>query len=428
MHADKCVFLLDLKVLHLNSYENNGGAGRASARLLAALQKQGLDTQLWVNYSFEAQPQFPTFSRGIIAKMRSAGQIILERMLSKFWIKPVKTPFSIPIFGKDISRHSAVKEADILHLHWVNHAFLRPKDLAKLEKLKKPIVWTFHDSNAFTGGCHVRYTCTHFEQSCGHCPVLKHPQAEDQSNHIWQAKKEAYSGLNIEVIAPSQWMAQSAQRSSLFAQSPIHVVPNTLNTQVFRPLDKTMARKKLGLNTEAFLILSGFMPSENDRHKGADLLVEALQIFGQHHAAELVVFGNRRSGDLPNFELKTTYLGTIAEEEKLALCYAAADVFVTPSIEDNLPNTVLESLACATPVVAFTTGGIPDMVLHHKNGYLAQAQSPKLLAEGLAWVFEHPSPNELGLAARESVLANFSESVVAQKHIELYQSILKSRA
>lgn len=420
--------MVDLKVVHLNSYENNGGAGRASARLLAALQKEGIDAELWVNYSFEPSSKVPNFSSAFIPKILTAVQIILERMLTKFCIKPVKTPFSIPFFGKNISTHPALQSADIIHLHWVNHAFLRPKDVAKLNKLNKPIVWTFHDSNAFTGGCHVRYACTNFEQSCGHCPVLKHPNATDRSHQIWAAKKQAYAGLNLQLIAPSRWMAQSAKKSALFAQSPIHQIPNTLNTEVFCPVDKMHARKKLGLNPEAFLILSGFMPSANDKHKGADLLVEALQLFGQTHAAELVVFGNRTKHDLPEFKLNTTFLGTINQEEKLALCYAAADVFVSPSIEDNLPNTVLESLACGTPVVAFTTGGIPDMVRHQKNGYLAQGQSPATLAEGLAWVMQHPNRNALSLDARETVMSHFSESVVAKKHIQLYQSILKSRA
>jgi glycosyltransferase involved in cell wall biosynthesis len=420
--------LIVLKVVHLNSYENNGGAGRAACRLVGALQQEGLETSLWVNYSFEAQASQHNFSKALLPNFFTAVQIIIERILTKTRIKSFKTPFSIPFFGKDISRHLALKEADIIHLHWINHAFLRPKDLAKLQKLNKPIVWTFHDSNAFTGGCHVRYACTHFEQSCGNCPIVKLPAPQDLSHHIWKAKKQAYTGLALQVIAPSQWMAQSAKRSGLFAESPIHIIPNTLNTQVFSPSDKALAREQLGLPAHTFLILSGFMPSANDKHKGADLLVEALRIFGQSDSAELVIFGNRRAGDLPDFNLNTIFLGTINQEKKLALCYAAADVFVTPSIEDNLPNTVLESLACGTPVVAFTTGGIPDMVVHQQNGYLAQGASPEELAKGLAWVKNHVDKAALSEAARQTVLSTFSESVVAKQHIKLYQSILNSRA
>ena len=420
--------MVDLKVVHLNSYENNGGAGRAASRLVQALQAQGLDASLWVNYSFEVQASQQNFSRGLFPKFITAVQIILERIRTKTRIKPVKTPFSIPFFGKDISRHPVLREADIIHLHWINHAFLRPKDLAKLQKLNKPIVWTFHDSNAFTGGCHVRYACTHFEQACGNCPIVKQPSTHDLSHHIWKSKKQAYVGLELQVIAPSQWMAQSAKKSSLFAQSPIHIVPNTLNTEVFAPSDKVLAREKLGLPANAFLILSGFMPSANDKHKGADLLVDALGIFGQNNEAELVVFGNRAAGDLPDFKFKTTFLGTITEEEKLALCYAAADVFVTPSIEDNLPNTVLESLACGTPVVAFTTGGIPDMVKHQQNGYLAKDASPKEMAKGLAWVKNNADKVSLSKVARQTVLTTFSETVVAQQHIQLYQAIIHNRA
>ena len=420
--------MVDLKVVHLNSYENNGGAGRAASRLVRALQAEGLDASLWVNYSFESAPSPHNFSKGLVPRLFTAIQIILERILTKTRIKSIKTPFSIPFFGKDISTHLALQAADIIHLHWVNHAFLRPKDLAKLQRLNKPIVWTFHDSNAFTGGCHVRYACTHFEQACGNCPIVKQPSTHDLSHHIWKAKKQAYTGLELQVIAPSEWMAQSAKQSSLFAKSPIYIIPNTLNTEVFAPSNKALAREKLGLPANAFLILSGFMPSANDKHKGADLLVDALGIFGQNNEAELVIFGNRAAGDLPDFKFKTTFLGTITQEEKLALCYAAADVFVTPSIEDNLPNTVLESLACGTPVVAFTTGGIPDMVKHQQNGYLAKDASPKELAKGLVWVKNHADKGALSKSARQTVLTTFSETVVAQQHIQFYQSILHSRA
>ncbi len=414
-----------MKVLHLNTYENNGGAGRASARLVKALRSQGVAAELWVNYTFEKERKAFSFSSGFFAKYLTAFQIVAERLLTQLSLKPEKTPFSIPYFGRNLAEHPALKSADIIHLHWINHAFMRPVDLANLKKLNKPLVWTFHDSNAFTGGCHVRYQCDNFEEECGNCPLLKSAGPNDLSHRIWQSKFMAYQGLDFSVVAPSRWMAESVKRSKLLADRKVQQIPNTLDTEVFKPYDKLAAREALGLSKDQFLILSGFMPSKNDKHKGTPYLLDALSQLSKKDNCELLIFGNRDERTMPDFPLKTNFLGTIKEEERLALAYSAADVFISPSLEDNLPNTVMESLACGTPVVAFKTGGIPDMVQHQYNGYLAHYQSAADLAKGIDWVFDHPEPKKLGMNARNTVLSQFSEAIIAEKHLELYQSLLK---
>lgn len=416
-----------MKILQLNTYKDNGGAGKAASRLNRALQQQGINSELWVNFSFSDSLKSNNFSGGLIERGMAAGGIILERILAKMLLKPVKTPFSFPVWGKDISEHPAVKEADILHLHWINHGFLRPADLAKLGKLNKPVVWTFHDSNAFTGGCHVRYSCDHFEQECGNCPLLKDSNPDDWSHRIWKQKEKAYTQLKFDVIAPSKWMADSVKKSKLLGSRNIHTIPNTLNTAVFKPALKIEAKKALGIAEGKFIMLSGFMPSRNDLHKGTSYLLEALDIISKQipqDQIELVVFGNRNDKDIPDFPVKVTFLGRIDSEEKLAECYSAADVFLAPSLEDNLPYTVMESLACGTPVVAFTTGGIPDMVSHHHNGFLARYRSSEDLANGISWVYHHPDRNLLNANARETVESQFSEKVIAGQYISLYKSLL----
>ncbi len=165
-----------LKVVHINTYDGNGGAGRACLRLNKALQAENIDSKVIVHYKFGKDPQIGTFNKNAVQKAYTAGTIILERILAKRFLKPQKrTPFSFAWFGRSVVHHPDVKAADVIHLHWVNHSFLDPKHLAELAKLNKPIVWTFHDSNTFTGGCHVRYTCDHFLRQCGHCPLLKSP-------------------------------------------------------------------------------------------------------------------------------------------------------------------------------------------------------------------------------------------------------------
>jgi glycosyltransferase involved in cell wall biosynthesis len=418
-----------LKVIHINTYDGNGGAGRACLRLNNALNTEGVESEVWVNYKFGKNPLINSFSSTAISKGLSAFGILFERFSSSFFIKKLKIPFSIPIWGKDISNHPALQKADIIHIHWINHAFLKPRDLAKLRQLNKPLVWTFHDSNAFTGGCHVRYDCDHFENECGNCPLLKASHENDISHKIWKAKQKAYQQLNFSIIAPSTWMASSIKRSKLLGNAEITVIPNTLETEVFTPYSKTSSKTLLGLSTDKFILLSGFMPSRKDLHKGTPYLIEAINLLVSQNLVdkekiELIIFGNKDEKNIPDFPIKTTFLGTISDDIKLAQCYSAADAFLTTSLEDNLPNTVMESLSCGTPVVAFTTGGIPNMVNHQQNGYLAQYKSSQDFANGIAWVYHHLEKERLSKASRDTVVEKFSGSVIAQKHLTLYQNLI----
>ncbi len=400
-------------------------------RLNKALKAKGLDSELVVNFLFRANPEVQNLSKNLFSKFFAALGIILERITAKLFTKNVPIPFSFPVWGNDISGHPLVKSADIIHLHWINHAFLRPQDIAKLSGLNKPIVWTFHDSNAFTGGCHVRYDCDHFMKECGNCPILKYQGPDDSSHQIWKKKENAYSKLDITIIAPSRWMVESVKKSGIFGSANVVNIPNTLDTDVFKSTAKLEARAKLGLDPGKFILMSGFMPSRKDLHKGTPYLIEAIDLFIKNHevstdSVELLVFGNRDEKNVPEFSIPTTFLGTISDDEKLALCYSAADVFLAPSLEDNLPNTVMESLACGTPLAAFTTGGIPDMVKHKYNGYLAEYRSSADLAAGIAWIYNYPDKAELNLNARQTIEDYFSEWTIAEKHIELYKSLLNN--
>ena len=418
-----------MKVIHLNTYEGNGGAGRACLRLNDALNMNGADSSVMVYFQFKDSNKTGTFSKGIIQKGKAIFNILSERYLSKAVAKNLKTPFSLQWFGSSIVDHPALKSADIIHLHWINHGFLTPRDLAKLDELDKPIVWTFHDSNAFTGGCHVRYSCENYHKECGFCPLLKASGKDDLSHKTWLRKKKAYSELNCHIVAPSRWMANSVKLSSLMGFREVVVIPNTIETAVFKPYVKSEAKKILKISPEKFVLMSGFMPSKNDKHKGTSYLIDALQDLANRPGIdrdniELVIFGNKENAVIPELPFKTTFLGTIANDEHLAKCYSAADVFITASLEDNLPNTVMESLACATPVVAFKTGGIPDMVRHLENGYLAEYESSEDLATGIEWLYHDENAADIQKEARRTILTKFSEQVIAEKHLLLYQSLI----
>jgi glycosyltransferase involved in cell wall biosynthesis len=423
--------LIDLRVVHLNTYDGNGGAGRACLRLNDALNANGINSEVFAYYKFGQNPKIGSFAKSPIAKAMAVFNIMAERYLAKLFVKAVKTPFSLQWFGKSIFKHPALKSADVIHLHWVNHGFLTPKFLAQLDELDKPIVWTFHDSNAFTGGCHVRYSCEHFHQQCGNCPVLRFEGKNDISHKNWLRKQKAYTELNFHVVAPSRWMAASVKQSSLLGLRKTSVIPNTIEIDVFKPYVKAEAKKILKIPADHFVLMSGFMPSKNDKHKGAQYLIDALNELASrpeipNDKIELVIFGNKDEKNIPSFPFKTTFLGTINKDEHLAKCYAAADAFITPSLEDNLPNTVMESLACATPVIAFTTGGIPDMVKHLENGYLAKYKDATDLADGIEWLFLHEDKEAIQKEARKTILNHFAPAVIATQHEELYLELLNA--
>jgi len=419
-----------LKVVHLNTYDGNGGAGRACVRLNRALLSQNIDSKIIVHYKFGKNPQIGDFNTNLAKKAYTAATIVLERIWAKRYLRALKTPFSFTWFGRSVIHHPDVKNADIIHLHWVNHGFLNPSHIAEIAKLNKPVVWTFHDSNAFTGGCHVRYACTNFEQECGNCPLLKNASSSDYSHRIWKQKHNAYNKLGFEIIAPSTWMQASVLKSSLMKGRMISQIPNTLETDIFKPVDKQSAKERMGFPKDKFILLSGFMPSRKDMHKGTSYLLESLELLKARLGVragdvELVVFGNRNTTDVPDFPFETSFLGKIDNDEQLALCYAAADAFLIPSLEDNLPYTVMESLSCGTPVVAFTTGGIPDMVKHEYNGYLAAYRSSESFADGMEWIINHANKDSLQQNARQTIMDNFSEMPIAKRHIDVYNRLLK---
>jgi glycosyltransferase involved in cell wall biosynthesis len=318
-----------------------------------------------------------------------------------------------------------VKEADIIHLHWINQGFLTPESLKELLTLNKPIIWTFHDCNAFTGGCHVRYDCQNYKQECGNCPVLKQSNDSDISHQTWKRKKVAYSGNKFHIISPSNWLADGVRQSSLLKDFPISVIPNTVPIDIFCPTPKHIAREKLGWERDKFIMLSGFMPSRVDKHKGADYLKEALEILTSKIDTKDIVlasFGNDNTENILN-NLRIINLGKIYDDNILALIYSASDIFLTTTLDDNLPNTVMESLACGTPVVSFTTGGIPDMVIHKHNGYLAEYKSAVDFCNGIIWALNHTNRNQLNSNARKTVEEKFSPEIIAKQHLQLYNQL-----
>ena len=431
-----------MKVVLINTYDTYGGAAVACQRLLNALQahpkidsvrmlvqeKKGDNALVegWANTYWTKKQAFLKFSLERLSFLRHEKS------------KQVRFAFSPANTGVDITQHPLVQQADIIHLHWINFGFLSVKSLEKLFRLGKPVFWTLHDMWAFTGGCHYAGTCIHYQVRCGDCDFLKSPKPKDLSARILQKKFRAYHQAPLDIVTCSKWLADIAQQSSLFkrsinAQSQVNIqsIPNPINVDTFQPTDKAKIRKKLGIKTTKLQVLFGAM-NVADQRKGFKYFQEALQILRNQYPdldeqMELLIFGKASPELLQALPYPVNNLGVLSGNEPMSQAYNAADLFVIPSLEDNLPNTIMESLACGTPTVAFRTGGIPDMIDHQQNGYLAQYQDANDLAKGIYWALTRADYPQLAQNARQKVLNNFTEKVVADQYVQLYEKILAQK-
>ncbi len=419
-----------MKVTLINNTDAGGGASAACMRLLKALGSQEADAQLLVQYKKTGDRNVMGLVTNFITRLRARANFLLERIpfiIFQERDKSVRFAFSPANAGTSIVNEPWVKEADILHLHWTNSGFLSINDLTELVKTGKPIVWTLHDMWTFTGGCHYSGTCDHFMQECGNCPFLRHPDENDLSHTGWLRKAAMYANAhNITFVTCSQWLAGVAKQSSLIKNFRIESIPNPIDIDAFSPQDISAARKKRNIDPAAKVILFG-AANINDRRKGISYLVAALNIlktdYPDTNKVEVVVFGKNKHLDVNQFPFKVHELSIITSADELAEIYSMADLFVTPSLEDNLPNTIMESLACGTPVVAFNTGGIPEMVDHLQNGYLAEFKSAADMAKGLNDVLYVLDADQLANNARQKVLYNYTNEKIAKQYIELYHSI-----
>ena len=413
-----------MKILQVNTSDISGGAAIAAYRIHKGLQEIDMDSKMLVQSKLSDDKTVigpdSKIKKGF-AKLRPTLDSVVKKIFagdSKTIFSPAWLPFS------DIPSQINSTSSDIVHLHWICGGMLRIEDL---KRINKPIVWTLHDMWAFTGGCHYSDDCDRFQQDCGNCPQLNRSSKNDLSRSILRRKKGAWAGLDITIVTPSEWLAECAKKSSLFKNRRIEVIQYRLDLNLFKPINKTTARKIWNLSINKKLILFGAMSATSDHRKGFDLLYEGLKQLAVKWSdkAELVVFGASEPENPLDFGLPVHYLGRLHDDVSLAFLYSAADVMVTPSRQDNLPNTVVESLACGTPVVAFDIGGMPDMIDHKLNGYLANPFDTTDLAAGINWVLSNDARHkDLCINAREKAAACFDIKKVAKQYAELYGKVI----
>lgn len=416
-----------LRLTLASAHDRTGGAAVAAARLRDGLRTLGHDARLFVQT--QSQPHPATLGP------QGAAQRSFSRLRSGLDSLPVRRAggapdkFSASWLPRRWPSLGDAGPAALVHLHWTNAGFLSVRDIGAL---RVPVVWTLHDMWAFTGGCQYDEGCGRHAQGCGDCPLLARRGARDLSARRHGAKQRLWADLALTLVAPSRWMAAEARRSTLFAQRRIEVLANGVDLQRYKPLDRGFARHALGLPADRKLVLFGALNPGSDQRKGYDLLQQALATLaaqpGGPDKFALVVFGSNPPRQEVLHGLPAFHFGHLHDDVALALLYAACDVFVAPSRQENLPNTVAEALACGVPCVAFDIGGMPDLITHQRHGWLARPHDTADLAAGIAWCLsdEDQRWRSLSVQARRFAEEHLELGRQARRHVDLYRQLLNA--
>ncbi|MEG2573705.1 MAG: glycosyltransferase family 4 protein, partial [Bacteroides sp.] len=412
-----------MRVLLINTSERIGGAAVATSRLMEALKNNGIKAKMLVRDKQTDQISVVELRR----TRKHIWNFIWERLViwkANHFKKNNLFSVDIANTGTDITALPEFQQADVIHLHWINQGMLSLKNIKKIVASGKPIVWTMHDMWPCTGICHHAGQCENYKKGCHNCPfIYGGGSKKDLSYRIFKKKNKIYEQANINFVTCSQWLEGLAKSSALFKRQSVTNIPNTINVNLFKSRDKVEARDKCRFPQDKKLLLFGSVKI-TDKRKGIDYLVEACQILVEKYPEmkekiAVVAFGNQ-SKQLESILPFTVYAQDfVSDEKKLVDIYNAVDLYVTPSLEENLPNTIMEAMACGIPCIGFNVGGIPEMIDHLHNGYVAQYKSAEDFANGIRWALTESEYHNLSEAAYRKVVANYSESIIAKRYIDM---------
>ncbi|MDP4269556.1 MAG: glycosyltransferase family 4 protein [Bacteroidota bacterium] len=423
-----------MKLLLINTSEQKGGAAVACKRLMKALSGAGMEVKMLVRDKTTDNEQVISVNRGGTTQKLNFLRFAWERFViffSNHFSKENLFAVSIANTGISIADHPAVKDADILHLHWINQGFLSISEIEKLAKLGKPIVWTMHDMWPATAICHHSRECNNYQNECKNCFFLKAPGDKDLANRIFKKKKSVWEKAGIHFVTCSSWLEKRTIVSALVDKTKVRAIPNPLDIDFYKNNNRRAARERFGLPLNKKLILYG-AANVTDKRKGIDYYLDACRLLSQKYAEtsgelELVFLGQVKENIDGLFPFSIHQVGYLSDNTAIRDLYNAVDLFVTPSLEENLPNTIMESLSCSTPCVGFEIGGIPEMIDHQKNGYLAKYKSAEDLAAGIYWCLWEADYGMLADNARQKVIDCYSEEAVSKAYIKLYNQILTDK-
>lgn len=403
-----------MKVLHVTYSKDRGGASKACLRMHYALKTYNVNSSMLISLKYAPKEDgIICYNNSVIKQAVRKIKKVFNLALVMWFQKSKNQDLHTFDIGTVVSAKYINKlDVDAVHFHWICYSMIGIKEI---KKIKKPIIWTLHDMWPFMG-------CEHYDDINsperyveGYKKENKNVKGIDFNKIAWNMKKKHWENVSFNIICLSNWMKKCVEKSALLKGQKIKLIPNVIDETKFYPIDKNEARNSLNLPLNRKLILFGAFNIENV-NKGGDLLDAALAKI-KADEIELLIFGKDSGENIHG--IKTRYMGYIKDEEILNQLYNAADVMVVPSRQDNLPNTVLESIRTGTPVVGFKIGGLPDMIVHGKNGYLAQPFNIDELCKGLEFILNNKEIDFKGNCIKH-FSDFFSQKVVVPKLVEYY--------
>ena len=412
-----------MRVLIVNTSDRTGGAAVAANRLMMALNNNGVKAKMLVrdklsdSLTVVALPKSPLLHWHFLWERFV---IFCQLQFSRRHLFEI----DLANAGSDITRLPEFREADVIHLHWINQGMLSLNTIRKILRSGKPVVWTMHDIWPATALCHVTLGCRRFTSGCRQCRLLPDGGSDnDLSTSVWRKKQRMLDGESIYYVACSRWLEGEAKASALLQGQKITSIPNPIDTHVYKRGDRQEARRRLGLPLDRQYILFASQRVTNE-NKGMDYLVEACRLLHDLSSATILILGGHAEEVAPQLSLPSIPLGYVNDERRIVDIYQAADVFVLPSLSENLPNTIMEAMACGLPCVGFRVGGIPEEIDHKRNGYVAEYRSADDLARGIRWVLTSNHREELSSDCVHKVSQCYSQQSVALRYIDVYQQAM----
>ncbi len=425
-----------MNILHLSTYDSLGGAARAAIRLHTGLRQAGENSQLLtISRTTPGIPNHWAYNQ----LPQNAPQILTEKIKAFFYYRHLKKllenrPVGYEFFSSlhspvDVTRTEAFRQADLINLHYITEFVDYTSFFKKIAKYwpQKRVVWTMHDMSPFTGGCHHSDACTGYTTTCAPCPQLigtSEPKFAANAMEEKLAVLQSLTPAQLHLVSPSRWLMARSQQSRAFGRYAHTHICNGVDGQALRPIAQALAREVLNIPLDKKVILFAANSLDNPR-KGFGYLVEALNQL-DYPLDQLVVcaIGTNQAG-MSQINYPIVSLGVIADERLMALAYSAADVFVMPSVAENLPNVISESLLCGTPVIAFPRGGIVEMIDHGHNGYLCRDVSADALRQALSAFLANGAFDRASI--RQAALTQYDLPAQVAKYQALYQTLARDR-
>lgn len=410
-----------MNILHLSTEYNLGGSGRAAYRIHSSLIQRGHTSRMLVSGlvpgESDAAPIWGTMPW-------RAADWLARRTTEALSLQYLFLPSSWRLL-----HHPWFRQADVVQLFNTHGGYFSHSVLGVASR-RKPFVWRLSDMWPLTGHCCYSYDCDRWKTGCGSCPLLNDDPAlkTDRTAWLWRMKRHIYAKANVTLVAPSRWIAGLATQSPLVGHWPVQIIPNGVDLSIFRPISRAAAREVLGLPPDEQVVLFSSVETRAYR-KGGTFVAEAVNILKgkTRKPFRLFVVGNRAREWETTVGVPVTALEMVKDDYLLATLYSAADLFVHPALADNLPNGVLESLACGTPVVAFDVGGVGEAVRPMETGYLARDKNAGDLAVGIARILDDEEFRQrLSVRCREIAEDEYDMDLQARRFEELYRTVIMS--